>query len=282
VKIVVSHPTGNEFSKAAIEGFAKADILQSYYTALASFPGNIAYKLGSVKWFADIRRRSFDRHFKPFVHTRPWKEAARLIAIKIRAKKLTEHEQGIFSVDKVYADLDAHVAKKLEHEKRRGVTAIYAYEDGAYYSFQKAKKLNIKCAYDLPIGYWRAMHEILGKERESNPAWGSTLEGLKDSKEKLNRKDDELRLSDKIFVASSFTAKTLEAYPHKLPQVYIIPYGFPAVRPKSYRLVTSSEKIKLLFVGGLSQRKGLSYLFKAMEGFENHFSLTVVGRLTSK
>ena len=35
-------------------------------------------------------------------------------------------------------------------------------------------------------------------------------------------------------------------------------------------------------MGGLSQRKGLSYLFKAMEGFENHLSLTVVGRLSAK
>ena len=37
------------------------------------------------------------------------------------------------------------------------------------------------------------------------------------------------------------------------------------------------RKLKVLFIGGLSQRKGLSYLFEAVEGMQNKVSLTVVG-----
>ena len=40
-----------------------------------------------------------------------------------------------------------------------------------------------------------------------------------------------------------------------------------------------TKKIKLLFVGGLSQRKGLSYLFRAVEGLNAYIELTVAGRL---
>ena len=151
-----------------------------------------------------------DRRFKNIVHTHPWKEAGRLLALKTGQKKLIQHETGIFSVDTVYKSLDKYVGKNLAREKKHGVSAVYAYEDGAYYAFREARALNIKCLYDLPIGYWRAMHTMLAEQKELNPGWAVTLDGLKDSQEKLHRKDEELRLSDQIFVASNFTADTLK------------------------------------------------------------------------
>lgn len=278
-KILIVHPTGNEFFRAAVNGFYKAGCLHSIYTSVASFPNTLLYGLGSFKIFTDIRRRTLNEKLKCITHVHPWKETARLLAIKTGNKSLAQHETGVFSVDAVYKSLDKHVAKKLAGEVQRGVSAVYAYEDGAYNSFAKAGKLGMQCLYDLPIGYWRSMHAILGAEKGLNPNWGVTLEGLKDSKQKLERKDEELRLANAVFVASSFTAKTLEKYPDKLSRVHVIPYGFPAINSKAYHYNTGSKKMKLLFVGGLSQRKGLSYLFKAVEGLEAYIELTVVGRL---
>ena len=107
--------------------------------------------------------------FEKITHTHPWREMSRLLAIKAGKKKLLAHETGMLSVDKVYQSLDKYVAKRLVREQRQGVSAIYAYEDGAYYSFKKAKELNIKCFYDLPIGYWRcyASYACKGKRIKS-------------------------------------------------------------------------------------------------------------------
>jgi len=279
VRILVSHPTGNEFFREAVNGFYHAGCLHAIYTSVASFPGSLSHRLGSFKKFSDIRRRTLRAEFKNITHTHPVKEWGRLLAIKAGQKKLVQHETGIFSADAAYKSLDKYVAKNLAKEKQKGVTAIYAYEDGAYYTFKKAGALNLHCVYDLPIGYWRYMHCLLQQEKEINPDWATTLEGLKDSAEKLERKDEEIALADKIFVASSFTMNSLKAYPGTLPPVSIIPYGFPPAHAKSYRTINHSQKIKLLFVGGLSQRKGLSYLFKAVEGLDAYLELTVVGRL---
>ena len=278
MSVIISHPTGNEFFRAAAKGFYETGTLQSLYTSIASFPGSFLYKLGSSKIFADIQRRAMDPGFKTLAHTHPWKEAVRLLAIKAGNKKLVAHETGPFSVDEVYKDLDKHVARNLEREKQKGGSAVYAYEDGAAYSFKQAKELGLKCLYDLPIGYWRAMRDILSAEKELNPGWAVTLDGLKDSPEKLERKEAEIALADTIFVASSFTFKTLTQYPGKLPPVQVVPYGFPLAKAKEYRSFTNDPKIKILFVGGLSQRKGLSYLFKAIDGLSDHVSLTIVGR----
>lgn len=278
MKIVLSHPTGNEFFRAAVKGFSDADKLNGIYTSIASFPGTLLYRLGGLNGFSDIRRRALKTGYKKCTHIHPLRELGRLAAVKAHHKRLTKHETGILSVDAVYRNFDKYVAGCLEKEKRKKASAVYAYEDGALASFLKARELKLKTFYDLPIGYWRTMHNILSEEKELNPGWAVTLDGLKDSNEKLARKDEELKLSNAVFVASSFTAKTLHDYPGSLPAVHIVPYGFPAVTPKNYQ-DSKSQKIKLLFVGGLSQRKGLSYLFDAVNSLENFVELTVVGRL---
>lgn len=276
--VVISHPTGNEFFRSAAGGLYDAGLLQALYTSIACFPGSPLYNAGSLKMFRDVRRRSLASRFKPVTHTYPLKEAFRLLALKIGNGKLARHETGIFSMDAVYAGLDKYVAGKLEKEKQKGASAIYAYEDGALYSFEKAAKIGLKCFYDLPIGYWKAMHKILEEEKGKNPEWAATLGGLKDSVQKLERKDKEIALADRIIVASTFTLQTLMQYNDKLPQVRVIPYGFPPVTEKEYRIFSNNTKLRLLFVGGLSQRKGLSYLFESVKGLESYVTLTVVGQ----
>src|SRR5690606_10987933 len=117
-----------------------------------------------------------------------------------------------------------------------------------------------ECLYDLPIGYWRYAKKLLSDEQEKWPDWSSTLTGLMDSEFKLERKDQELAMADLIFVASTFTAKSLDEYPGKLAPIKVIPYGFPeTIKTREYNM--GNRPLKLLFVGGLSQRKGIANMF---------------------
>lgn len=102
--------------------------------------------------------------------------------------------------------------------------------------------------------------------------------GLTASQAKLDRKDEELKLASRIFVASSFTAKTLNDYPGKLAPVDVIPYGFPTVTGSRDYEKIAGRPLRLLFVGGLSQRKGIADLFAAVERLGDAVSLTVVGK----
>lgn len=273
--VLISHPTGNVFFRAAAQGLFDAGKLHSLYTALAVFPGSGLNKLAGLPGLNELRRRSLPLAFKPFTHTFPWQECGRLLAQNAGIASLTHHERGLFSVDAVYAGLDKYVATQLGSQKASGLKAVYAYEDGAIHSFKKAKRIGLRCFYDLPIGHWRAMHSLLLVEKEVNPAWAVTLGGLADSAEKLHRKDEELQLADIIFAASSFTMETLKGFPGTLPAVQLVPYGFPPAVPKPYR--PTAGRLKLLFVGGLSQRKGLSYLFEAVNALGSRVALTVLG-----
>ena len=274
-KIVVSHPTGNANTRGVVDGFYKQGMLDSFHTCIACFENSYSYRL-AVGPFKKFRRRTFSSFLQRCTYTYPVKELCRILALQLHWLQWTEHENGWFCVDAIYRDLDEHVAMYIARYQQR-IASVYGYEDGVLNTFKKAKELGIKCVYDLPIGYWRSMRKLLDIERKQNPDWAMTLDGFYDSNEKLQHKDQELALADRIYVASSFTKKTLEEYPNKLAEVVVIPYGFPPVNTQRVYQPFEGRKLKLLFVGGLSQRKGLSYLFEAMKGLEDKMELTVVG-----
>lgn len=282
MKVIISHPTGNQSFRAAALGLYEANMLVGLRTTVASFPGNIFDRLSAFGPFAELIRRSYDPALENYTQTWPRYELGRFAATKTGFRNLTRHETGLFSVDAVYRDLDKRVAKSLKKMTAKGTNAVYAYEDGALFSFREAKKLQLQCLYDLPIGYWRTAKRLLKIESERWPEWAATLTGLEDSEEKLARKDEELLLADKIFVASHFTASTLKDYPGKLAPVEVIPYAFPPVANfRNYGSSSASKPLKLLFVGGLSQRKGIADLFAVVEKLKNHVELTVVGKKSS-
>jgi glycosyltransferase involved in cell wall biosynthesis len=276
--VVFSHPTGNANARAAAEALAEARMLTAFYTSIACFRGSALDWLGKLPPFASFRRRQFAPELRAFTRPVPWSEVGRLAAQRMGFERLYQHETGRFCVDRVYQEVDQRVAAAVRKAARAPHGAVYGYEDGAATSFRAAKSAGIPCLYDLPIGYWRTARRLMEAERERRPEWSSTLTGLLDSPHKLARKDEELRLADHIFVASRFTAQTLQEAPQPLAPIHVIPYGFPPVAAERSYTSVGGRTLRVLFVGGLSQRKGLAYLFEALEPLKAHIELTLVGQ----
>lgn len=279
MKLILSHPTGNQFVRALLASLSEQGLLSEFDTTVATNAKSQWLKLlpGSLR--QELLRRTYPIPLNQ-IQSHPLRELARMGLPKLGLRKPVEHETGWASVDAVYRYLDGHVAKRLAHLKANdNLTGVYAYEDGAAATFTAARQLGLTCFYDLPIGYWRAAQQLLLPETERWPDWAATLPGIRDSAEKLARKDRELQLADQIFVASKFTAKTLAWFPGELAPVKVVPYGFPVVKPgRDYSEPSSQKPLKLLFVGGLSQRKGIADVFAAVKVFGPRVTLTVVGQ----
>ncbi len=179
-------------------------------------------------------------------------------------------------MDAVYRALDERVASRLQQDP--DIDAVYAYEDGAWASFQIARKLGVKAIYELPIGYWRFSRGLLEEEAAREPEWATTLRGNHDSIEKLFRKDEELALANHILVPSEFVRKTLLDAASVNAPISVIPYGAPLPLLWKEPRNNTDGKLKVIFVGALSQRKGLSYLLKAVECCKQNVTLTLIGR----
>jgi starch synthase len=275
--ILFSHPTGNANVRHAALGLQRAGLLGEFWTGV-NYRGGPLFRLLPAGVRHQLARRSFAPELQPHLHSYPFLEYGRLLAHRAGLSRLTRHENGPLSVDAVYRSLDRRVSRRL----RTGLfTGVYAYEDGAAATFREAKKRGCATYYDLPIGYWRAARVLLTEEAQREPAWASTLIGNEDSPEKTARKDEELSLADVIFVASSYTLKTLRSAPALTAPIEVIPYGAPP-RPahapqRANRNEREDRPLRAIFVGSLGQRKGLSYLFEACRRLGSSVELTIIG-----
>lgn len=275
--IHLSHPTGNQNARQAALAFAEAGTLSRFSTALHVRSQGVLAGVLPAGLRRELERRDFSDVAPParLASVAPGREVARLLAQRFGLGRLTARESGWASVDAVYRTVDAAVARSVRQGAE--VSAVYAYEDGALETFRAAEALGLERVYELPIGYWRAHRKLCAEEARLQPAWAHTWQADADSDAKVRRKDEEIALASRIVVPSRFVAETLREYPGALPPVSIVPYGCPAPIGPDARRWYAGGPLRLLFVGGLSQRKGLSYLLEAVQSLGDAASLTIIG-----
>lgn len=269
MKILVSHPHGNRNVRAIISAFDAAGALAEFDTAIAVNPDSVWLKILPNAVRLELLRRTFPLNNQKMNLT-PARELVRMISPRLGIKSLIEHETGWASVDAVYKDIDTAVSRRLPDLMRiNDLKAVYAYEDGALKTFTKAKELGLKCIYDLPIAYWETRRQLMMEEAERLPNWSITLGGgIKDSRDKLERKTKELEMADMIVGPGNFVLDSIPSWA-KDKKMVMAPFGSPLVLNQNARQKDNAEALsrplRVLFVGSMGQRKGLGDLFEAIK-----------------
>lgn len=258
---LLAHPTGNNFVREAALGLKENGLLHELHLSIAACKGNCFEKLAALPGASEIVRRTYPESLASHLRLHPMREIVRLTAGRLGAGFLLKHEQGWASLDACYHYFDHKVAQRIQRDSQ--ATCVYSYEDGALNTFKAAQARGLKRIYDLPIAYWRTSHKLLAEEAERLPAWSATLTGIHDSKEKRARKDEELSLADAIVVPSQFVLNSLPNEVQSAKRVFVIPFGSPPIKPVA-RSRNSTGKLRVLFAGSMSQRKGLGDLMAAI------------------
>ena len=278
--ILISHPTANQNVRQTALALAEARLLEEFWTCVNWKEGGFLEKYlpFPARVLKELRRRSFPGELKPFIRTSPWREWGRLLSGQLGLTWTTKNEASLFSMDAVYFSLDRQVARHMSSNQR--IKAVYAYDNGALESFRAAKKMGVKCIYEHPIVYWRQVHEYQREEAELHPEWASTLGALGDSEEKLARKEEELALADVVVAPSSFSKQSLKNAVGLKAPVHVIAYGAPLVR-REPDAGESAGRLRVLYVGALSQAKGLGYLLQAASNLGRQIQFTLIGHRVS-
>jgi glycosyltransferase involved in cell wall biosynthesis len=258
-KFVVVHPTGNEFCRQTLRALQERQALSDFYTSIAVNANNPFLKLLPPFLRRNLLKRSYDLDVLEKTTCLPFREIGRQIGHQFNLAHFYNLENAPFSVDKVYSSLSTHVAKKLS----LGVSGVYCYEDGALETFQRAKQLGIKCFYDLPIAFHETLRTLILHEIERYPEWRVTLEETYHSNEKKERKNREIELADEIICPSPFVYRSLPDKITHEKKCHIIPFGcdiFDEAPPRR-----THHKLRVLFAGSHTQRKGLADLFAAIK-----------------
>jgi glycosyltransferase involved in cell wall biosynthesis len=120
--------------------------------------------------------------------------------------------------------------------------------------------------YELPAGYFRAIEEMVSAEIAREPSLGPFFGPYPEPETKRVRKDAELDLADVVFCASEYSRSTVFRY-HPAKHVVVIPYGTDTKQPpKRWKQARAGDTLKLLYAGAIGPRKGIHYLFEALNG----------------
>jgi len=261
--IAMSHPTGNANVRAVLAALDSARLLHVFFTTVGIRNDGVLPRLLPGNFRRTIARRLFTaQHARIEFHS--WTELRRLA--------------GRATIDEVCFDLDAHVAATCR-QRSAGLTAVYCYEDIARDTFRAARECGSTTFYDLPIAYWQTSQRLLAEEAVRWPEWEPTLVGTRDSREKLERKAEELERADVVLCPSQFVLDSLPDEARTTKTCIIAEFGSPSSHSiPEQRTRETSAPLRVLFAGSMTQRKGLADVFAAMKLLRrNDVELVVMG-----
>jgi len=110
--------------------------------------------------------------------------------------------------------------------------------------------------------------EILSKEAEKHPEWAETISNYHFPDWYRQRLEQEPGEADYCVVASAFSRQSLERVGIDKGKIKLLPLGVD-VKDFAFKPRTTNEPFRILFVGGIGQRKGIKYLLEAYQRIRN-------------
>jgi starch synthase len=253
--VLVSHPHAANFACGVALALARGGHLAAFFTGVAArdegWGGALARRLGKTR--PVVMNRVMAGMPEGRLRSLPHVE----LGARLAARVINRLGIAIKPYDVIFAAHDEAVARLRWPAETK---LVYAYEDGALRTFERAARQGLGRAWDLPLPHYLTIEALWNEEMRR---WPDAVDGapLFEPLRKRRRKDAELRLATKVVVASAFTGRSLEALDLDVP-VVVVPYAFP-VDAFSPRERPPAGPFTVLAVGSHDLRKGTPYLLEA-------------------
>lgn len=257
MKVLFIHPTGNKNSRVVLQSLSEQGFLDVYFTGFAVNSASLSRKFipSSIKKFTRLRSYSNDVYIRT--------HQSRLAAIFQFIVSKFVHVNWInkFAVEYLFHSVDRRAYKYLKNTVNKPNLVIFHSGCGLQ-TAQLAQKLSIPVIMELPVAHIDFIQTTYHQLSLRYPDWISTLP-LYASHEK----SIELKYADTIVCPSKFV---VDSIPSCIDQskISLIRYGYDTRKPSCERshIVHPKKKLRVLFVGQLTQRKGVADIFTVARG----------------
>jgi glycosyltransferase involved in cell wall biosynthesis len=237
-KVLLVHP-GVQHAPRLAEALGREGLLTRFWTGWAKAG------FGGGKRYVEIPEEK--------LRTRRWVEWAALAL----SKSGIDPETVWHWRNRIFQDL-------IPESEIEAADVVVGFDTGSWILAQRAKRLGKKFILDQSIGHPAARIPEMAKMGRAEETWGEPYQprpGRLANWEKV-----EHGLADRIVVGSQFTRNTLIGQGVPAEKIRILPYGvgkeFVAAGEKRAR-DGKEGKIRFLFLGQLTQRKGMQFLLEA-------------------
>jgi glycosyltransferase involved in cell wall biosynthesis len=134
-------------------------------------------------------------------------------------------------------------------------------------AFQRARERGRTTLLNYPIAHHRWQYRFYAEQAERNPEFAAALPQFGDREQHAATLDAEIELADLVLVGSRFARDSFVSEGIAPDRIRVIPYGADVLRFQPSKEPARSSSFRVLFVGQIGERKGVSYLLKAYERF---------------
>jgi len=279
VQFAVSHPTGNRNVRAALSALQARGMLHSFWTGMAWHGGAGRSAVLPASLLRELERRRFADIPRERIVQNAAREIVRLAAQRLLGGVGGLSELPLLRADGINRAHDGFVARGLRADA--GYQAVYAPIGASYRTFATARRLGLATVLEMSSAYYGFYRDLIAEEAERAPAWAPTLRDAIAAVNRPRHDDAEIATAGRLIVPSRFVADSLRGA-KGAPRPIVVPYGCPPATGEATARPPGKVKLQVLFVGSLTQAKGLSYLFAAAARVSSIADLTVVGGLRTR
>jgi glycosyltransferase involved in cell wall biosynthesis len=183
------------------------------------------------------------------------------------------------SLEQVYREYGRRFAEMVRRHPACQGEGLYTFPTTAAPIFQYVSQLGMKVFLEQFIAPRKILAQLMWEEIRRWPGWEPASPWAKPSLASLQLEEQEYYLSDAIICPSEFVAQSLRLLGTPADKIHLVPYGVEASRFFCDRQPwTGQRPLRLLFLGGVDLRKGIPYLYQALERLKTtQVSLRLVG-----
>ncbi len=283
VSVVIFHPSVAPPDQQAARAIYEEGQLDRFVTTVRDDPSSAVQRLAAAAGRlvgrdmpARFRRRAVTEVPFDKVEAHPWGELLRLATGALdRDGRLTD-----LVWERTEIGFDRLVARGLHG----GLTGVYGYEHSSLSTFERARSLGIRVAYEMPAPETRFVQRILDGEMSRFPELRTAYHRHTAQREdrRTARRLAEWHCADVVIAASNYTRRSFSAAGLDVGKVQIVPIGAPVAATRGEALRTggaAGAPLTFLWAGTFGIRKGAHYLLEAWRkgGFGRHARLRVFG-----
>ncbi len=224
----------------------------------------------------ELKRRSFDSIDARRVLVHPLPELA-----YVAAARLANHRPAVPKAVMAWRNraIDGAIAGRIRRDKPR---LFIGHDTSAIRSFEAAKASGTLTVLNQMIGHLAVGDRILREEAALHPDWADSLHAGAPQAE-IEQCLTEARMADAILSPSDYVTQTLIEIGVAPERIHVQPFGVRVDRFKPPETPRNDGIFRLLYVGQISQRKGLKYVLDAVKQIgDRSIELVLVGGLVGE
>lgn len=159
--------------------------------------------------------------------------------------------------------------------------AVYTIRNGALPLLRAARQRGLVAFYEQDIADQVVQYQVLSEEHARFPEWEAPYPSLEDVYPNVAEETEAWELADAVICGSDFVAQGVAARQVPPGKIRVVPYGVEVARYDHVRIPWDGRRpLRILFVGNVSLRKGVQYLYEALKKLAGQeIEVRLVGRV---